>query len=110
MTSSTNTVTQQSLLEVIGGSSIRPSQLTSSSAAFEEGKTTDGVHIVNTPPAPVIAGMVVAVVVLTVIITLALLALACYKMKVSKRYTIDSMSKQNGETARTLMQKRFLCL
>ena len=105
--SSTYTVTQQSTAEVISTSSANQSQLPGSSTVLEEGEQSGPTSTVILLSVPVIAGIVVAFVFLIVLVMLVLLALGCCKMKASKRYTIDSMSKQNGELAQVMVLTLF---
>lgn len=100
--SSTYTVTQQSTAELISRSSANQPQLPDSSTVLEEGEQSGAGSTIVLNSVPVIAGIVVAFVFLIVLLMLVLLALGCFKMKASKRYTIDSMSKQNGELAQVI--------
>lgn len=72
-------------------------QLASSSSAVGEGEQGGAGSTASPPEYIIIAGMVVGVVLIIVFITTAFLALACYKMKVSKRYIIETVSKHNGK-------------
>ena len=93
---STITVTSLSMSEAVASSS-GSLQLVSSSAAVGETEQGGADSAASLPQYLIITGMVVGVVLIIVCVTSAFLALACYKMKVSKRYIIETVSKHNGK-------------
>ena len=67
------------------------------STAEKGGGSTDDVSSSDESPAPVIAGVLVAIIVAIILLSLFVAAITCYKAKVVKRYNVESDGRSNGE-------------
>ena len=68
-----------------------------SSTAEAGGGSVDDVSSPDESPVPVIVGVIVAVLVATVLLALVVAAIICYKIKLLKKYNVETHTRSNGE-------------